>query len=364
MQELETISLQDFVGETLERHPCRERLFIGIGEMIIQVKSNSAALMTELRRYYQEFLCWESHEDILIHAIEAPGVSFPLDLKAKQPDPGKSRIKEEFADLADGRIVKKRLTGLWFLFNGWDNLAIGPCLANPNQIVNFINNRFIERMLRGGGLLAHAAGVCLGENGLAIAGFSGSGKSSLALHLLGRGASFVSNDRLMLARRWNRLRMFGIPKHPRVNPGTLLSIPQLQGVIDPQERQGYADLNPDELWTLERKYDVLIDEIFGRKRFQLSAVMQGLLLLNWRRGGGDFSIRPTDIDRRQDLLAAFIKPPGLFFLPEELRTTPDFSPERYVEGLAGCQVFEAVGDVDFEGAAAFCMAFLDRRGPC
>jgi HprK-related kinase B len=356
--------IKKFIEGTLERHSCRERLFIGIGELIIQVKSNSEALTEELRRYYQEFLCWESHEDILIHAIETPGVSFPIDLKAKEPDPGKSRIKEEFADLADGRIVKKRLTGLWFLFNGWDNLAVGPCLANPNQIVNFINNRFIEKMLRGGGLLAHAAGVCSGNRGLAIAGFSGRGKSSLALHLLGRGTSFVSNDRLMLARRWNRLHMFGIPKHPRVNPGTILSIPQLRGVIKPQEREAYIRLNPDELWTLERKYDVLIDEIFGSKRFQLSAIMEGLLLLNWRRDGGDFAIRPADIDRRRDLLTAFIKPPGLFFLPEELRTPLDFSPERYIEGLAGCQVFEAVGGIDFEGATAFCMAFLERRDPC
>lgn len=362
MNNSQTVLFQNLFADVLNRYPTHERLFVGIGELIIQVKSNSPDLMAELRRYFKEFTCWESQEDILIHAVEADEMPLPLVLRQKDPDPGKTRVKEEYADLAGGRVVRKRLTGLCFLFNGQDNLTVGPCRANSNQIVNFINNRFIERMLRGGSLLAHAAGVALEDRGMALAGFSGSGKSSLALHLLTRGASFVSNDRLMTAERWGRLRMYGIPKQPRVNPGTLLSVPVLRDVISDEDRRLYADWDSEALWHLERKYDVVIDEVFGEKKFQLSALMKGLLLLNWRRDGGPLCIRRVDIDQRRDLLAAFIKPPGLFFLPEELETPPDFSSERYVEQLRNCAVFEATGGIDFDGAAVFCLDFLRQEG--
>ena len=62
--------------------------------------------------------------------------------------------------------------------------AVGPCLANDNQIVNFINNRLIEVRLRAGDLLFHAAGVARNGRGLALAGFSGAGKSTLALAIM------------------------------------------------------------------------------------------------------------------------------------------------------------------------------------
>ncbi len=359
------ISLNDVKGlkeSLLGRYPLKARLFLGLGDIIIQVKSNSDALVADLRRYFREFISWESHADILIYAIETDRESFPLPFQEKEPDPGKTKIKEEFYDLPDGRIVRKRLTGLVFIFNGQSNLAIGPCTANSNQIVNFINNRFIEWMLRRGSLLAHAAGVCLGERGLSIAGFSGAGKTSLALHLLARGAAFVSNDRLLVHCRGKSVRMYGVSKHPRVNPGTLLSIRGLETVRSEEEREAFGLLDEDDLWTLERKYDVIIDEVFGKKKFNLSAPLNGLLLLNWKRNGAPLNICRIDISQRPDLLAAFIKPPGLFFLPEGGTAPPDLSCEHYVNILQCCEVFEASGGVDFDGAADFCLDFLSREG--
>lgn len=344
--------------EILNRYPSRRQIFLGIGDLVIQVKSNSADLMTELLRYFREFTCRESNEDILIYAVEAGDIALPLAFREKEPDPGKHRIKEEFLDLPDGRIVRKRLTGLCFLFNGRKNLACGPCLANSNQIVNFINNRFIEWMLLKGSLLAHAAAVCLEERGLALAGVSGSGKSSLALRALTLGASFVSNDRLMMAECRGMLRMYGIPKHPRVNPGTLLSMGEMGNVMSDADRRSYSRMNENELWNVEHKHDLIIDEVFGCKRFRLSAPMNGLLLLNWGKSGTPLQIRPIDIARRGDLLQAFIKPPGLFFFPGEGMATLVFTPERYIERLSRCNVFEATGRVDFDGAAAFCLDFL------
>jgi len=356
------IDVKGLKESLLGRYPLKASLFLGLGDIIIQVKSNSETLIADLRRYFREFISWESHENILICAIETDRESFFLPFQEKEPDPGKTRIKEEYCDLPDGRIVRKRLTGIVLIFNGQCNLAVGPCTANSNQIVNFINNRFIEWMLRRGSLLAHAAGVCLGERGLSIAGFSGAGKTTLALHLLTRGAGFVSNDRLLVHCRGKVVRMCGVSKHPRVNPGTLLSIRGLETVMSEEEREAFGLLNGDDLWSLEHKYDVIIDEVFGNKKFNLSAPLNGLLLLNWKRNGAPLNIRPIDIAQRPDLLTAFIKSPGLFFLPEGGAAPPDLSPERYVNILKRCEVFEASGGVDFDGAADFCLDFLDREG--
>lgn len=52
----------------------------------------------------------------------------------------------------------------------------------------------------GGGLL-HASCVAFGGNAVLITGASGSGKSALALELLGRGAKLVSDDQTAI---WNQ----------------------------------------------------------------------------------------------------------------------------------------------------------------
>ena len=53
--------------------------------------------------------------------------------------------------------------------------------------------------------IVHATCVALNGRGLLITGASGSGKSALALALMGLGADLVSDDRVQLARRGGRL---------------------------------------------------------------------------------------------------------------------------------------------------------------
>ena len=360
MAEVPTVSA--ISRQILDKFRQFRNLTIGIGDLVIKVKTNSAALEEELRTYFREFISI-AQENILIHAIEGEELSLPLEFEIKDPDPGKTRIKEEFADLPDGRIVRKRLTGVTFIFNGTINLAVGPCVANSNQVVNFINNRFIERKLRTGGLLAHASAICLGERGMAMAGFSGSGKSTLALHAMSLGASFVSNDRLIISGDAGvGVGMFGIPKHPRVNPGTLLSREEFRDIMDEEEQEYYSHLSPEDLWAAEHKFDLIIDHVFGKNKFQLSSPMQGLLLLNWKRNGAPPAIGRIDITERLDLLSAFIKAPGLFFMPETGSRRPDFKPERYISLLKRCDIFEADGGIDFDRAADFCLQYLKDGG--
>jgi len=331
------------------KYPVRAHLSVRMADLVLGVHTNSAALHTELTRYFQPFLVEESQPPAVeIFAVQAPAPELDVPFRIKPPEPGKTKIKEEWFDTDDGRIVRKRLTGMLFLFGAGHHVAVGDCEANPNQVINFVNNRFLEYRLQHGGLLAHAAAVILGHRGVALAGFSGMGKSTLALHLVTEGATFVSNDRLVLVRQEGTLHAFGVAKHPRINPGTILGNPALAPLLPEADRQRFAALPADELWTLEAKYDAPIHELFGADRFRLATPLHALAILNWRRDNTPVRLQAVDVSRRPDLLPAFMKDPGLFFLAP---TWQHPSPADYVSALEGCPVFEISGGVNFAQAA-------------
>ena len=353
-----SITLQGLLAPIVASHPCPHSLALRFGGYGLDVRSNDPGLIAWLADYYRDFLRSGGKADCEVLAIESEPRELPLSYQVKEPEPGKSKIKEEWATLDGGRAVHKRLTGMLFLFGDGCNVALGPCRENPNQGVNFINNRFIEHRLNEGCLLGHAAGVSFGGAGLCLAGFSGMGKSTLALHMMNHGLHFVSNDRIMLGRPQGELVMYGVAKMPRVNPGTVLNNPSLASVMPEADRAAFKDLPLEELWSLEHKYDAFIDTCYGPGRFDLEARMKGLAILNWKRDAEGLQVKPVDIARRRDLLPAFMKSTGLFFETTGDLTVPDFSEEAYLEMLDGCAVLEVTGQIDFEKAALELTAFL------
>ena len=350
---------RDLIRDIRQTHPVTDSLLLRFEECCVEVNTNTPQLLEDLARYFDGFVTGEGNPDIVITVHQAGPPPLSCIFTVKQPDPGKIKIKEEYCDLVDGRIVRKRLTGMVFIFGQGEHLAIGPCLENSNQVINFINNRFIEWNLNQGSFLAQAAAVMHNGRGLALAGFSGMGKSTLALHLVSRGAIFVSNDRLMVARNSRSLKMVGVAKLPRINPGTALNNPHLSNVIPDDEKEQFAALESEALWNLEHKYDVFIDESFGPGRFELSGPMDGLVILNWQRNNSPLKVRKIKPAERPDLLPAFMKATGLFFIPGGAHSQTDPEIEQYIELLSECAVFEISGGIDFQTAAVACLQFLN-----
>ncbi|WP_320172356.1 HprK-related kinase B [Maridesulfovibrio sp.] len=353
-----TTSRAAIVSRYREDFPATEAIFIDFGGCIIETRVNSPELLADLSNYFKEFLTEADHGDILITAHECPAADLGLEYTVKQPDPGKTKIKEEFAELPDGRVVYKRLTGLIFAFGEGENIAIGPCIENSNQVINFINNRFIEYKLNQGCFLGHAAGVIESGRGIALAGFSGMGKSTLALHLMSRGTTFISNDRVMIEDNGESVTVYGVAKQPRINPGTALNNPDLQCIIAPEDKEKFLAMPKEELWELEHKYDALIDECYGKEKFILRAPMEGLVILNWHRDNSETRIQIVDPMERKDLLPAFMKGTGLFYRPDSADKICDPDVEAYAEILSKTTLIEISGGVDFDKAADACLKFM------
>jgi HprK-related kinase B len=375
-------SIAATIAELRSEHPANAGRGWDFDGFAVWVDSNQPALIAELERYFAPFrrlpgdslAAAEAEHDgpiTRISAIEMPPPNFAA---GREPVIGEYKPsvrgpKEAYVDIGEGRIVHKLRTGMWFLFDRDQHLAVGPCTKNPNQVINFINNRMIQWSLHRGALLGHASAIARTEPGsnrpraLAIAGFSGMGKSTLALHLMNdRRLDFLSNDRVMIepARAGQTPRLYGVPKHPRINPGTILHNPDLAGILDADERARFSALEPGELWQLEHKYDGLIHECFPEQRFLLAAEFAGLVLLNWSREGGETIARRIDVSERRELLPALIKEPGVFYRPGP-GEVGSRDADRYVEFLAGVPVLELAGGVDFEIGRAAALELLERR---
>lgn len=257
-----TDGVSSIAAALAERHPPEDARFFAFDGWRLELRSNSAALLDTVGAYLALFRAEPGPCDTTVTAYETDVLELPMPFADWVRGPGKVGKKEAYADVADGWIVRKVRTGMHFLLGPTLRVAAGPCVANFNQVVNFINAALVSDRLGEGWTLCHAAGVARGSGGIGIAGTSGAGKSTLALHAMNEGLSFVSNDRLLIKPQ-GPTRMSGIPKHPRINPGTALHNPALISVLPPSRREALQSMPTAELWDLEEKYDADIGSLYG-----------------------------------------------------------------------------------------------------
>jgi len=335
---------------------CADTLSLALGDCTLQVRSNSAAVIAGLRQYFSHVPAGTAQPDMEVVAIEREAPDTGIDFVDWRREPGKAGRKDSYYDVPGGRVR----TGMVFLQSETQRIAAGPCLEFDNQVINFINAQYMNWLQHRGWLICHSAALVYQGRGFGIAGFSGGGKSTLMLHLLDRDEiCYLTNDRLFVRREAGQTRATGIPKLPRVNPGTIVHNARLQGLIPADRRAALLEMPAAELWHLEDKYDVHMDQVYGPGRVVSEAPLAGYLVLNWRRDSDmPLRVEAVTLANRRDLLPAIMKSPGPFYqYPDGSfhRDDAEFDEQAYLDALRGVVVYEVSGRIDFDMLAIRCL---------
>jgi HprK-related kinase B len=182
-----------------------------------------------------------------------------------------------------------------------------------SQLVNAIGTAYGIAMLDRGAAMLHSSAVVREGAALAVVGQSGSGKSSVAVRLLEQGCDFMTNDRLIVERANEGITGHGLPKLPRVNPGTLLAGERTRTLVAEADRKRYRSLSQEELWRLEEKYDLDVRGALGR-HWVLSAPLSAAFVLEWRRIEAPLCVERLDAGRALESLRPAAKSFGPFDL--------------------------------------------------
>jgi HprK-related kinase B len=337
--------------------PTPHVLGLRVAEVALEVATNDADVWSALRAYYAPWLASVVAPAASVRLIQGAPVARGGFTDLVRAD-GK-RVKEAVQDVAGGRLILKRATGVIMGRAADQAFAVGDLRANLNQAINLVNACYAKLVVDRGHALLHAAGVSRDGRAVVLAGPPGAGKSSAALHLVDAGFRFLSNDRVLARVDGGRVKALGYPKQPRVNPGTLLGHPRLAELLKPQERAQLEAMDPAALWELERKRDVDLDAIYGRGTVVLHADMEALVLLRWRRDGEGFRLERLAPDAALERLDVFRKDLGAFDLDRVPGAPPTAAElDGYRALVSTVPVFEVAGRADFRALVGAVAALL------
>ncbi len=346
---------------------CDEALYLKLGACTLCVRSNSKEHIDQLTNYFSHVVGSAQTPDIEVIAIEREEPDLGTAYTDWKREPGKTGRKDSYYDFDGGRLIRKVRTGMVFLQSLSTCIAAGPCIRFDNQVINFINAQYMNWLQNRGWLICHSAGLVENGRTLGIAGFSGGGKSTLMLHMMENPAvKYLTNDRLFIRAKDGKVQAAGIPKLPRINPGTIVNNPnpRLQSLIPATQRESLLALPKEELWDLEDKYDVLINQIYGPDRFTVEMPLKAFLVLNWERNSAaPLQLQQVNLAERRDLLTvAIMKSPGPFYQFADGSFFTDDMPlseQAYLDTLADIPIYEVSGGIDFDAMAGRINELLD-----
>ncbi|MDB4837701.1 HprK-related kinase B [Marinomonas sp.] len=343
---------------------CLNHAVFNFANLTVRVHTNYPNILDELKAYYKSYLQAETgNASVDLYAYESEEVGQLEDWVDVPREAGKQGKKEGYLDSFtesgdfEGRWIKKFKTGMTLLQRLENPIAMGPCLANMAQIINFVNNQFLNLHLRQGYSLGHASGFSVNGNVTAIAAGSGGGKSTLMLRCLeSETRQFITNDRILIRQTEAGVDAVGVAKLPRVNPGTLLHSHEnrLRHILSTERQQQLLEMAPQDLWVLEEKYDVQIEEEYGASRVELTGKLHNLVMLDWSFSSMEETrIERVDLTEEPDVIEGLRKRPGPFYQDTsgvfvDLHACE--SVEHYCAALQGVKVFRLVGGIDFDKA--------------
>ncbi len=348
---------------------CEQKLLLNFGRAQLQLESNSRELIALLKQYFSACVTESlspSMDTLKVMAIERSQALLNIEFNDWLREPGKTGRKDSYFDIADGRVLRKVRTGMVFVQSQSHCMAAGPCIKHNNQLINFINSQYMNWLQQRGWLICHASALSKAGKAVAIAGLSGGGKSSLMLDLLDNSHwQFLTNDRLLIHTSSTTSSAAGIPKLPRINPGTIIHNPRLHPLLNTEQHTFFSSMSKDELWEHEEKYDVDIERFYGSNRITQEALLSAFIVLNWEKDTSQATeLKPVVINHRLDLLSAIMKSAGPFYQKTDgsfNKQDPGFDTELYTEALANIAVYELSGHRDFARACELIETELGNR---
>lgn len=343
--------------ELRRRYPSNDVLTLSLLGVTLSVHTNDGRAASGLVRYFSPFRSpARPHDALPIHVLQGTPNYDPLRLQDVPRHAGRS-VKEAFYDVPGGRIVVKRRTGMAIYIAEPEHGIVGDALRNLNQAANLVSTVFAKAMLRRGYVMLHASAALGEEGGVAFAAQSGAGKSTMALALVEEGYRFVTNDRLLVRADRGRVEMVGLPRIPRVNPGTLLRLSRLTALLPPEARRRYERLGPDALWATEEKRDVEVDRIFGEGTVQLTGGLGIIYVLAWHRGEGGWQVHQLDPAARRAALRRMAKQVGV----QDPHPPSPAAQAAVLDAVAeAIPAYEVTGQPDVNALRAFIIAHRSR----
>jgi hypothetical protein len=151
--------------------------------------------------------------------------------------------------------VRARLSSDYRTVQAWilPSLEGGQVGWSPMQLFNpLIEVCLLSRLSRDGGLLVHAAGLVFNNQGFVFTGPSGTGKSTIAELFAHRGATILSDERIILRRHGQTFSLYGTPwvgsGHYAENASTPLTT--IYGISHGQEQHRLLPLRSSKAVTL------------------------------------------------------------------------------------------------------------------
>jgi HprK-related kinase B len=285
-----------------------------IGGVPIALYTNAPRIAERLGDYFAPYATAQVPDNApAVHLIQGEPVFDPARLRDVPRRLREQGVKEAFYDAAGFRVVVKRRTGVTIYIAEPGHYVAGDLVRNFNQAVNLVMTVYAKEMLRRGYIMLHASAIVGAFDGVAFASASGFGKSTVALALVERHQHLVTNDRLFVrSTDAGTVEMAGVPKKPRVNPGTLLRIQSLSPLVTEEERTRYTAMPPETLWALESKHDVDVDALYGPGTTRLSGVLRAIFLLRWSPLDRGWNVRTLPQGDRAQALEPLLKTAGVY----------------------------------------------------
>lgn len=327
-------------------------LHLRLHDVPVTVRTDSPQLHSILARYFEQFVAPSDSDDgRLVCALQGRADIDTSQLRDMPRRAGKPP-KESYYDTDHGRVIVKKRTGMVIFSDGPMRVIVGDVVANANQVINAVEQVYMEEHVDRDYCLLHAAAVARSpEVGVLIASPSGVGKSSAALASVAAGLKFMSNDRVLVTLTHDGARLVGVPKKPRINPGTALALPPLRTLLSPAEHEHYSHMAPEELWNVESKLDVDVEKVYGPGTLLLEAELRLAFLLEWSPAGG----APVFDDLAQDdavaKMAQHLVPEG----PYRPNARPVPGAETIRAMLRRTRCIRVAGGVNLAAFAAFAV---------